>query len=75
MAEDPQGRKNYVLCKCRSHDCAAQDWRAKDGTVGGKGRWYHKSTVAKHRTEELELVASGVLPPVSSSHISMRLVY
>jgi hypothetical protein len=23
MAEDPQGRKNYVLCKCRSHDCAA----------------------------------------------------
>ncbi|KAF7336362.1 hypothetical protein MVEN_02184700 [Mycena venus] len=62
MEEHPEGKKNYLLCKCRSHDCAAQNWQTKDGTMK-KGRWYHKNTVAKHRTEDLTLVATQVLPP------------
>jgi hypothetical protein len=63
MEEHPEGKKNYVLCHCRSHDCGAQTWEAKDGTTK-KGKWCHKSTASKHRRENRELVADNILPPV-----------
>ncbi|KAJ6550956.1 hypothetical protein DFH09DRAFT_1086268 [Mycena vulgaris] len=47
MDVDPQGRKNYVLCLCRSHDCCNQNWVANDGTTK-KGVWYSKSTKKVH---------------------------
>ncbi|KAJ7907903.1 hypothetical protein B0H13DRAFT_1879127 [Mycena leptocephala] len=64
MDKDPLGRANYVLCLCRSHDCVAQTWIAKDGSTR-KGKWYSKGTVGRHRAEEKELIASGTLPPAT----------
>jgi hypothetical protein len=63
MEEHPEGKKHYILCHCRSHDCGAQTWERKDGTTA-QGKWCHKSTVTTHRKQDAALVADGSLPPV-----------
>jgi hypothetical protein len=38
METHPEGKPNYLLCKCRSHDCGAQTWQAtrRDNKAGHK---------------------------------------
>jgi hypothetical protein len=63
MEKHPEGKKDYVLCHCRVHDCGSQNWQTKDGKIK-KGKWCHKSTASQHRKKENELVAKNMLPPV-----------
>ncbi|KAJ7283167.1 hypothetical protein C8J57DRAFT_1498244 [Mycena rebaudengoi] len=65
MEEHPEGKKHYILCHCRSHDCGAQTWERKDGTTA-QGKWCHKSTVTTHRKQDAALVADGSLPPAQN---------
>ncbi|KAF7372839.1 hypothetical protein MSAN_00489900 [Mycena sanguinolenta] len=63
----PEGKKDYKLCHCRSHDCGAKTWkRTADGAIR-KGRWYHKGTVSKHNKEDAALIEDKTLPPAHTA--------
>ncbi|KAF7367760.1 hypothetical protein MSAN_00840000 [Mycena sanguinolenta] len=63
----PEGKKDYKLCFCRSHDCGAKTWRrTADGAVR-MGKWYTKSTVSKHQKEDEARVKDGRLPPAHTA--------
>nr|GAT42542.1 predicted protein [Mycena chlorophos] len=57
--KNPNGRPDFRLCRCTSHDCRGRLWDSDAGPQSG--RWVHRNTWSKHFKKDETLRAEGAL--------------